>query len=315
MIVVVASILPIALYLLVLKLLDSFALIHPGIFLECLVWGAVCGLGLYFIGKSGVLELYGISLMPLLEELLKGGLLIYMISGRRIRFLAETIIYGAATGGGFALTENIFYLAFNPDMTVDTAIFRGFDCAFLHIGCTALVAALFLLLSNRNPFVSVLLSFVPPVILHFLHNGIDIPPTIKLAFTALLFFFIFVGMFNLGEKKIYNWIDHSISTDIQTLSSIKKGNFSSTKTGMYLLSMKEQFKPEVFFDVINYVELYLELKIEKQSRMLLSQTGFKPDDVSEEIYQSKRKELLSLKSLIGKTGFIVLRPIVQEEVF
>ena len=110
-------------------------------------------------------------------------------------------------------------------------------------------------------------------------------------------------------------MDHSISIDVQTSSAIRNGNFSSTRAGEYLLGVKEQFDPEVFFDMVCYVQLFLELRIEKQSYMLLCQAGFGGEamGVTLQEHQAKKAELESLSRRIGKTGMWVLSPLIQDK--
>ncbi|MBQ0025560.1 MAG: PrsW family intramembrane metalloprotease [Bacteroidales bacterium] len=310
-----ASLLPIAIYLVVLRLMDSFSLISWKRFAICFVFGTV--VAALLAGASFFVDfptISGMSVMPLLEELLKGSLIIWLVRRKKLRFLAETLIYGASIGGGFALLENIVYLQFNPQMSITTCIFRGLDCAFMHMGCTALTATLLLLLVEKKAIVSIPVAYIPSILLHFLHNNIDVPYTVKMAATIFLFVALFILLFNLGESKIYKWMDHSISVDVQTLSSIKSGNFASTKAGEFLLGVKEQFPPVVFFDMINYVELYLELKIEKQSRMLLSQAGFEVDNSETSEFVQKQKEYTALRGIIGKTGCMILAPLTKDEI-
>lgn len=108
-------------------------------------------------------------------------------------------------------------------------------------------------------------------------------------------------------------MDHSLAVDIQALSSIRNGNFASTRAGQYLINIRDQFKPEYFFDMICYVQLALDLKIEKQSYMLLRQTGFEGEAMGKtlEEHLAKKAELASLKKRIGKTGMMVLAPLVS----
>lgn len=312
----IVSLAPIFLYILVLKLLDSFALVHWKTLVLCMIYGIAGGaaiLGLVRI--TGPIELAGISVVPLIEEIVKGALIVWMVLHRKMKFLAEALIYGASVGGGFALIENVIYLVSQPDMAVVTAIFRGFGCAFLHIGCTALIATLMLLLVNKLGKISAVIAFLPSVVLHFLHNEMDPSPVLTFVSTLVLFSIIFVVLFSLGEKIIYKWMDHSISFDVMTLSAIKAGNFASTKAGMYMLDVKEQFKPEVFFDMINYLELYLDLKIERQSLMLLNQAGFSPDEmgISTDVHKEKMTEFKALGKFIGQTARQVLSPLVRPD--
>lgn len=317
MTVILASLLPVLLYVLALKMFDSFALIKWSWQGVCFGVGIMSGLVLIgIVPYLGSIEIGEISLYPILEELLKGALMVWMVCSKKVKFLAETLIYGATCGGGFALIENIFYFVKNPDMTLFTALFRGFDCAFLHIGCTALIATVMLLILSHKAVYAIPFSFLPSIALHILHNELSLTPAIKMVMTLVIFIGLFMWLFNIGEKKIYGWMDHSISIDVQTLSSIKTGNFSDTKAGTYLLSVKDQFKPEVFFDMIMYVELYLDLKIEKQSLMLLSQAGFSVEDMGEAaiVHHDKMEELGALRKQIGKTILNVLKPIARDEI-
>lgn len=317
MIVFIASVLPIVMYLFVLMVMDGFALARWSMVIKCTAIGVAACLLLWLLAKTVSFSIGDFSLMPLLEELLKGALLVYLVLGKRIRFMAEAIIYGAAIGGGFALLENIIYMCAAPDMHIATAIVRGLGSAVAHIGCTGLVACMLVLLANgKKTWLMVAASFIPSVLIHFLHNGISVPTIYKMAVMIVMFLFMFRLFFQIGNSKVYNWIDHSVSYDIQTLSAIRRGEFSMTKAGEYLLGIKSQFMPEVFFDMLCYVQTYLEIKIEKQSLMLLYDSGFSDAgaDKIHEKHNEKKIELEALKKNIGKTGMSVLSPLIQDEI-
>lgn len=303
----IISLFPILLYLLVLKLLDSFALAKWTRLAQCFAYGIVCCAVLMMVAQYVKWEEDWIS--PMLEEVLKGGIMLFLILRRKIRFLAEALIYGAAVGGGFSLLENIIYLAYNSDMMMGTAVCRGFGVAIMHMGCVALTAVILLLFQTQKYKVMVaIVSFLPSAMIHYAHNVVQLEATLHLTATILLFFVLFLMLFFYGEKKIYSWMDHSISIDVATLSAIRQGNFSLTDAGRYLLSVKEQVRPEVFFDMICYVQVHLELKIAKQSQMLLRQSGFSVEEKPED--EEKKRELRTLQTQIGKTGNWLLAPII-----
>lgn len=308
------SLIPILIYLFVLKVLDSFALARWKMLCLCLSVGIFSCAASF--GLSKCWQWSGMWMAPLIEEVLKGCLLVWFIRTRKIRFLAEALIYGAAVGGGFSMLENIIYLFYNSDMLFGTAMFRGFGVAVMHMGCTSLVAVMMLMTLNPKypQKLMTVLAFVPSILIHIVHNSIEITPSLRLILTIVLFFILFLSIFSLGEKLIYRWMDHSISVDVQTLSAIKKGNFMETKAGQYLLSVKEQFAPEVFFDIICCVEIHLELKIEKQSRMLLVQAGFESAISPEEkkSQDMKEQEEKALLKRIGRTGKWVIHPLVED---
>ena len=319
------SILPNALYLLVLKVLDSFSLARFRLIIRNMLFGLMwCAVAFILTNQACIglpVSIGNVSLMPLIEEILKGCILAWLIVKRKFRFLAQCLIYGAAVGSGFSLLENLIYFYCFPSMAVGTAIVRGFGCAILHMGCTALFATVLLLVYRkyRNAF-GIAISIIPSAAIHFIHNtvmerGLMKPMTV-LVLTVIVFIVIFVILFNYGEKKIYEWMDHSIGSDIRTHSAIRSGNFSSTRAGEYLLGVKEQFAPEVFFDMICYVQLFLEIKIEKQSDMLLRQAGFETEESARrhDERNAKKAELSALSRQIGKTGMRVLAPLVKDDI-
>lgn len=313
----ILSLLPIAVYILILKMLDSFSLARWKTLLAGIGYGALCCGALWYL-VSSVLPLG--SATPLVEELLKGGFAAYLICSKRIRFMPEALIYGAAAGAGFSLVENIIYLYSQPGMMAGTAIVRGFGCAILHMGCSALMATLLIILfkSRLHLVSSITISFIPSVLIHYAYNLSQenslAQPMALMAIAVVLLLALFVLLFSYGDKMIFRWMDHSINVDIQTLSAIRSGHFSSTRAGQYLLEVKDQFKPECFFDMICYVQLFLELKIEKQSYMLLCQAGFDGEAMGKTLgeHQAKKAELKSLKKSIGLTGMHVLSPLVSE---
>lgn len=319
------SIFPNALYLLVLKALDSFALARFKLILRNMLFGLIwCALAFVLTNPAclGIPVTIGsVSLMPLIEEVLKGCILAWLIVRGKFKFMAQCLIYGAAIGSGFSLLENIIYFYFNPEMAVLTAIVRGFGCAILHMGCTALFATVLLLMSKGfSKVLSIVISIVPSVAIHSLHNLVLekelMSPALALVLIIFIFIALFIILFAFGEKKIYKWMDHSIGNDIQTLSAIRSGNFALTKAGEYLMAVKENFPAEEFFDMICYVQLCMELRIEKQSDMLLRQAGFGEEDAGRRHDERsvKKAELASLSRQIGKTGMRVLAPLIQDAV-
>ncbi|MBQ0142406.1 MAG: PrsW family intramembrane metalloprotease [Prevotellaceae bacterium] len=305
---ILISILPLGLYFIMLKLFDSFAVTKWLHFVACFVYGALAAA--LMLGLCRFFDWNSDAVSPVIEEVLKSSIIIWLIARKKIYFLPETLIYGAASGSGFAFLENIMYLIGNPDMMIGTAIFRGFGIAIMHMGCAAFTGAVTLLFyRKKRDLIFFWLYLVPSIIIHYSHNLSLFDPTIHLVFTLVMFLVLFMVLFSYGEKRIYDWMDHSISVDVQTLSAIRQGTFSSTKEGQYLMAVKKQFAPEVFFDIICYVELYLEIKIEKQSQMLMQQAGFAIESSKETT--AKEKEMASLYKSIGKTAHWVIQPLIR----
>ena len=310
---ILVSVIPLLLYLLVLKSLDSFRIVHWRWLVVCMAVGCgSCLVAWAFSEMSAALAVPFYA--PLFEEILKALVALCVMRLFRIVFFAEALCYGAAIGAGFSLVENIIYIYFSPDMLFATALFRGLGTSMLHIGCSSLFLVLWLLAKN-NSWKSVfrLWGILPCMLIHALYNLHHFQPLVQMVAVVVIFFVIFLCVSNYNEKCIGKWLDQSMMYDIDLLSAIKDGTLPDTKAGQYLMSVKEQFDPYVFLDMICYVQLYLELTITGKSRMMLRESGLL--DAESEDDKSQRTAMLTefntLRGNIGKMGEIILHPIVK----
>ena len=322
---ILVSFIPIIIYLVVLKLLDSFKLVKwKHIALYLVSGSACCAVALFAADMASDMEVPYCS--PLVEEMLKAIAAILLMRAFRMVFFAEALCYGAAIGGGFAFVENFLYIFYNPQLLPATVFFRGMCTALLHIGCTALFLTLFLQRKHKadakpekdkrhvdKPVSGTMLALLPGLAIHMLYNMQSLPPLPLMIFVVLLFFFIFLVINTYNEKHVAAWLDNTMMSDVGLLTAIRNGTLSDTNSGRYLLSVKEQFEAEVFFDMICYIQLYLELTIAAKSRLMLREAGLAVSETAEE--KEKRKEMIRelkiLRSNIGIIGEVVLRPIVR----
>ena len=310
---ILVSVIPLLLYLLVLKSLDSFRIVHWRWLVVCMAAGCgSCFVAWAFSEMSAALAVPFYA--PLFEEILKALVALCVMRLFRIVFFAEALCYGAAIGAGFSLVENIIYIYFSPDMLFATALFRGLGTSMLHIGCSSLFLVLWLLAKNNSwKTVFRLWGIIPCILIHALYNLHHFQPLVQMVAVVVIFLVIFLCVSNYNEKCIGKWLDQSMMNDIDLLSAIKDGTLPDTKAGQYLMSVKEQFDPYVFLDMICYVQLYLELTITAKSRMMLRESGLL--DAESEDDKSQRtamlKEFNTLRGNIGKMGEIILHPIVK----
>ncbi len=257
---------------------------------------------------------------PVLEELLKCLPLLWFIWRRKVAFLAETLLFGAAIGTGFALLENTLYLLYVPDFPIGNALIRGLGTALLHMGCVALNANIVLVChrwaeAKEKKFhpVFCIVGFVPAILLHICYNLFLLPPFIQLCATLLVFVIFFIGMYEWDASLIHRWLDESIFSDITLLGAIRRGEFKTTRQGMYLIQMRDRFQMEVFFDICMYVTLYLELTIAARSRMILREAGMDSgeDEKAHAETLNKLAELKELRNRIGTTAMTILKPILH----
>jgi protease PrsW len=312
----IISILPIFIYLSVLIFFDSFSIIRAGRLCLTFLWGMVVCFGLYLLAPYVPHE---IDIFPLLEEILKFSIIVYLLYKNKFAFFSDAAIYGAAVGAGFALVENFLYVYSLEGMSFGDVVYRGLATSFLHIGMTAMASVLLLLISKgasdsgygRNLILFSPVAIIPSVVFHYLHNAFLLPPVISLFTVIVVIAALFMVMFYFNERQIHKWLELSVYNEVQLASAISKGEFSQTEAGKYLLSVKEQFKREVFFDMLVYVRLYLDISLLSKRNIMLKEAGMEiPDDENEQI-RDEIREFKQLRHNIGKIGVYTLSPIIN----
>ena len=136
----VASLLPIIIYILVVYKIDHFALVNKRRLLQLVVGGMLMALvcfGLF----SWLADWLPDGVHPVTEEAVKAVPLLVLAWRKRMVFFIDSVICGAAVGGGFSILENLFYLVLGQEAGLGTMLFRGLEVALIHIGCSAVVAA------------------------------------------------------------------------------------------------------------------------------------------------------------------------------
>lgn len=309
------SLLPIACYLFLLRETDAFRMMQWRRVMCSIAYGIACAAILWafslcwkaFHDGQGWQATW---VSPILEEILKALILLFFISRQRMAFLCEAMIYGASVGGGFALVENILYIQLVPDMALGTAIIRGFGTALLHMGCTALIASL-ALFNNRWWR---LLAFLPGILIHWLHNMQLFTPFVQLFVVVVVFLLLFMAIDIINNHYITRWLDSTLNDDVNTLLAFRRGEFANTRTGQYLKDIGSHFEQEVFFDMIVYVRLYIELSLAAKSRLMLRESGFETPETIEErkLREANVEELRQLRLRIPRLGRRLLMPIVHE---
>jgi len=314
----IISIFPILIYFAVIKGFDGFSLVSWKRVVVCLVWGLASCMIAFFAGN--VIKDSSGAFFPLLEEFLKAIPLIVLIALKRSAFLTEAIVYGAAVGAGFSICENILYVSLSEHFTIGDAILRGFGTALLHIGCTALLSSVAILMQRLTSerkfffrFAAALVAIIPAYAIHYVYNLFLLPELIQLFVTILLISVLIYLIFRLDERLINRWLDACISNDVALYKAIREGNLRYTNAGQYLEMARNRFNSDNFFDICVYLGLYLEVSIAAKSRMILREAGL-DTPLSEEEHEKNRAKIVELSNLrksIGTSGILFLNPIVN----
>lgn len=323
-----AALLPVAIYILVVYELDSFSLVSVKNLLLLVLSGMAAALicfGLFSLTGRVVPENVSDYADPVIEELVKAIPLLFMARRKKTVFFIDSVICGAAVGGGFSLLENIFYLVLGDSLGFGTALFRGLEVALIHMGCSAIisVALMFavrltervrsgLAVKGGDTLMAVFLFIVSPV-LHILHNSLHANPIIQFVIVFGSMALLLIWIYQYDGDMIHRWLDRGLDKQVSLLMSIKEGELGDTKTGRFLMSVKENFPSEVFFDLICYVQLYVELSVAAKSRFMMREAGMDVpiEEHERELYLSQYREFKSLEKSLGKTARMTIAPVVK----
>lgn len=318
---------PVALYIFVVYTLDNFSLV--GIRDLMLLVGAgllaaAACFGLFRLTDPFVSERVSDYLYPILEEAVKALPLWWLARRKKIAFFIDSVICGAAVGGGFSILENILYLLMG-NLGIGTALFRGLEVALIHMGCSAIVAVALMftvrLLERRHARLPVkksditmsLFLFFVAAILHILHNYLHPDPLLQFVVVFGSLGGLLVWVYQYDGDMIHRWLDRGLDKQVALMMDIQQGHLGETKTGQFLLSVKENFPAEVYFDIICYVELYIELAVAAKSRFMTREAGLDEplDEATRNRYLEQYAEFKNLEKVLGQSAKMTVAPVVK----
>lgn len=315
----IISLIPVFLFLIMLLYLDSLKLVNKTRLLLTILWGIVsAGLSFYIntflIRNSGMaFETYSGFVAPVVEEVLKFSILLVLIRKGKIGFMIDGAIYGFSIGAAFAFCENLFYLFYytQDNGNIMLWVTRGFGTALMHGGTTAIFAVQCMSALNRQkkPAQAVVTGAFATFFIHGLYNQFLISPVVSMLIILIIIPLTLIFIFQTNEKSIRNWLEMEFDSEANLIRMIKKGKFSETKAGMYLLSLKNHFPGEVVFDMYCFISLYLELSMKAKMMMMLRESDLEiPPDPE---IPPKLAELKALQKTIGKAGYLAILPVLR----
>lgn len=324
----VAALLPVVIYIIVVYVLDNFALISVKrliVLVLCGMAAALACFGLFQLTGSFLPDRVSDYVNPVVEEMVKGIPLLYLARRKKIVFFIDSVICGAAVGGGFSILENIFYLLLGGPMSMGTILFRGLEVALIHMGCSALVAAGLMFavrlaerrrsrleIKKKDVWMAAFLLVAAPA-LHVFHNAFHFNPLLQFLFVFGSMAALLVWTYQYDGDMIHRWLDRGLDKQMELLQSIKAGELAQTKTGVFLLSVKDSFPPEVFFDLICFVELNIELSVAAKSRFMLHEAGLALplDEEQAALIRSQYEEYRQLEKRLGQSARMTIAPVVK----
>lgn len=313
-----AGLLPVLLFLLGLTYLDSYKLVHLRALLLTIAAGLAVA-GVSFLINISVLRLAGVELSlvtryvaPVVEELLKAAVVVWFIRSHRVGFLVDAAIVGFAVGAGFAVAENIYFLNVLEDATFAVWIVRGCGTAIMHGGVMAIFAVLSKALIERRgapDFLLFLPGLLVAVVVHSFFNHFLLLPVLSTLIVLVGLPPLLLLVFWYSERVLRRWLDVGFDTAAELLRLVHSGEFSESKVGRYLRSLRESFQGAVVADMLCYLRLHLELSLRAKGELMMRQKGFRTE-LEPEI-REKLEELAFLEGSIGRAGRLAIRPVLQ----
>jgi RsiW-degrading membrane proteinase PrsW (M82 family) len=227
-----AAVLPMTLFLSVIWLIDKYEKESLRFVAMHFIWGAVGAIILgisgsfiltFLTGLIGNTSYFGklietIIFAPFSEELSKGFFLLYSVNTKQFDNITDGLVYGAAIGLGFGMTENFIYfiaLGTNLHSWVYMVVVRSFFSGLMHCIATGTFGAFLGKAKFSNGLVKNILPFAGLVLAMFIHFMWNISVSFAgtyfygfLFMAVLIVFFILVFRFSLlHEQRI---IEHEL---------------------------------------------------------------------------------------------------------
>ena len=313
------ALLPVVLFLVLLVHGDSYKLLRPATILTLVVTGAIMAIASFYLSNfafarySGDFESYSRYVSPWIEEALKALVLILLIRTRRVGLPVDAGIAGFAVGTGFALVENLYYLASRPHIVLPVEVVRGFGTAIMHGGTTTIFAMISVTLYERRPAGGLQLlvpGYLAAVALHTGYNFMLVRPALATLVTLAVLQLVTYLVFQHSERTLHAWLDEDSESTVQLLQSIRTGTFRDSPSGRYIRSLSDRFHGEALADMLCLLQLHGELTLRAKGILLLHESGMEVPELDTET-RDKLAEVEQLKRSIGRTGMLMLRPYIM----
>jgi protease PrsW len=315
---VAVSLAPVVALLAGLAMLDSFKLVRMRSLAVALLAGGCAALVCWPHGR--LLTQHGIVtpahyaryLAPLVEETVKWVYLAYLLRTRRIGFLVDAAILGAAVGAGFACLENVYYLATTVATSPLVWVVRGFGTAIMHACATAsgaIVARLLLDREETRPVKALVVGLAVATSIHAFYNQFNFPPVIAMLVILLTLPPMVFIVYRQSERSLLRWLGRGFDADVTLLAMLRSGRVSETRVGAYIESLRTRFPGELLADMLCLLLLYAELSIKAKVLLIAREAGLTPPP--DPGVKAKLQELAYLEKSLGPTGRLALAPVLR----
>jgi hypothetical protein len=215
---------------------------------------------------------------PIVEESIKGLLIVGLFAFNRIGYLIDAAIAGFAIGAGFSLVENVFYLKEFGDANMGVWLVRGFGTAIMHGGATAILAVVaHVLYAPRlriaaDRFHFNIFLFLPglagAIVLHGAFNQFTGDPLLAMAIVVVVVPVAIFAIFSAGEKYAHRWLAEGHGAHEKLLADIESGAFAASQDGRAIQALADRLGETAGADLQDYLRTHTELVVRAETTLL-----------------------------------------------
>ncbi len=285
----VVAVSPVIVLLVVFERLDVFRLVSGGSVAAYAFTGAALA-ALSYISNGHIMDGlpigftdYSRYVAPVIEETLKGLVIVALFATDRVGFKLDAAIAGFAVGAGFSVFENAYLLAAFPGASLGVWLVRGFGTATMHGGATALFAVITHEFSEHqahrvgrharlHPWV-----FAPGLLvaiaIHSAFNHLPGQPMLAMVAAMVLIPLTLLVVFAKGGATAHVWLEQDHEGHAQMLEDIRAGRFGDTEDGRALATLAQRFPRRIAEEAQAWIELQLALVLRAEEVLLAHERG------------------------------------------
>ncbi len=229
---------------------------------------------------------------PIVEELLKSLLLIYLVQRADFNYVVDGALYGFGVGIGFAIIENTEYIFGHPEIAMTVALARVFSTNLVHATGSGLIGTAISFRrgdSSWRGWAFTLGGYALAMSLHMLFN--TLVNTGAALFIAVAYGFIGVGAIWYIIKRGMNiqkqWVGEKLGMGDRVTDSEAKVVRNIDDLDELLAPLKKQFGEG-------------KVKVVKEIISKQAEIGIKRKLMDTTPSQSKKKEILEIVQTLGK---------------
>jgi RsiW-degrading membrane proteinase PrsW (M82 family) len=318
----VVALSPVVVLLVVFERLDVFRLVSGGSVAAYAAAGAALA-ALSYVSNAHVMDGlpigftdYSRYVAPVIEETLKGLIIVGLFAADRVGFKLDAAIAGFAVGAGFSVFENAYLLRIFPEANLGVWLVRGFGTAVMHGGATALFAVLTHEFSEHQahregrharlyPWV-----FAPGLLvaiaIHSAFNHLPGEPMLAMLAAMVLIPLTLLAVFSKGGATAHEWLEHDHEGHARLLAELREGRFAQTDEGRALDAIAQRFPPRIAGEARAWIELQLTLVLRAEEVLLAHERG-----EHAQVGEAERAQFHQLDRLgreIGRAGRHAIQP-------